>query len=162
MLPATSVLDYKPGLIQLNRTWPANDSQAPLKEAHPPIPQFGNPYIMRPTHYFPLAHWFSLWASPDMFKYTGCVSYSTRLLCTALELAGRGDLGVFVLVRYTGGRRTRVSKSRLWLPVCPCNVFNGHSTHRASLVSRMLITVHNSYTFVTRAKHSRHRLCIQI
>lgn len=47
-----------------------------------------------------------------------------------------------------------VSRTRLWLSVCPCDVFNGPSTHSTSLVRMMLITVQHLATLPCCSSHT--------
>lgn len=63
--------------------------------------------------------------------------------CMSHELEGQVDLGVFVF-KCVLQRRRHAIVSRTGLSVCPCNVFNGASTHSASLVRMMLITAYST------------------
>lgn len=47
-----------------------------------------------------------------------------------------------------------VSRTELWLNVCPSNVFNGPSSHSASLVRMMLITIQHLATLSCCSSHT--------
>lgn len=97
--------------------------------------------------------------------------------CMSHELEGQVDLGVFVF-KCVLQRRRHAIVSRTGLSVCPCNVFNGASTHSASLVRMMLITAYSTlphcpaapapisthtytcvdtHTFTYKAMHTKHK-----
>lgn len=71
----------------------------------------------------------------NMTQFGRCVNGNSVLWHSRVDDLGQGDLGVFACVMWES--YAIVSKTRL----CPCNMFNGPSTHSASLVRVMLISV---------------------